>query len=193
VSKNERADIHVRGQEVLPGVAGIAGASGVRGGGDADDDLSEQKENIRKRFYWIMSYEEGWSRLSVEVIDYWGRDRGKYFRQFRKVWRWKSRVALCWITKWERGFSIAMSTFPVKMTRSSVISATLFTSLTQNYRDMFKMFIIWSVKIVISAMRYLREKTTRVNTRKMYMVVWGLLALLVENSSHALMHWKDTS
>jgi hypothetical protein len=51
VSKNERADIHVRGQEVLPGVAGIAGASGVRGGGDGDDDLSEQKENIRKRFY----------------------------------------------------------------------------------------------------------------------------------------------
>jgi hypothetical protein len=55
VSKNERADIHVWGQEVLPGVAGIAGASGVRGGvrggGDGDDDLSEQKENIRKRFY----------------------------------------------------------------------------------------------------------------------------------------------
>ena len=49
MSKNERADIHVRGQEVLPGVAGIAGAGGVRGGGD--DDLSEQKEISRKRFY----------------------------------------------------------------------------------------------------------------------------------------------
>ena len=48
MSKNERADIHVWGQEVLPGVVGLAGAGGVRGGGDDDlpKQAGEQQEEV---------------------------------------------------------------------------------------------------------------------------------------------------